>query len=287
MKPISTPPGNASDEVDLQRRRALQASGLAIAFLWLGGTGTAAAMINARRQPGDAAAALADGNPPFAPNAFIRIDTTGKVRLVMPTVEMGQGIYTGCSMLLSEELGVGLDQITVEHSPPSDELYGTPSLGGQVTGGSFSTRDTWQVLREAGAVARSMLISAAATQWRVDPATCTVDRGVVHHATSGRSLGFGELAVAAGKLPMPDKVQLIDPKDFKLIGKPMRRVDSPDKVKGATLFGIDAKVPGMKFASVMACPTRGGKLASVDDKAARAARCSRCLTPGQRRCRGR
>jgi isoquinoline 1-oxidoreductase subunit beta len=270
VKPFSNNPGDARGEVDLQRRRALQASGLAIAFLWLGGTGTAAAMINARRQPGDAAAALADGNPPFAPNAFIRIDTTGKVRLVMPTVEMGQSIYTGCSMLLSEELGVGLDQITVEHSPASDELYGIPALGGQITGGSTSTRETWQVLREAGAVARSMLISAAAAQWHVDPATCTVDRGVVHHAASGRSLGFGELAVAAGKLPMPDKVQLVDPKDFKLIGKPMRRVDSPDKVKGATQFGIDAKVPGMKFASVMACPTFGGTLASVDDKAARA-----------------
>ena len=258
------------DTVDLGRRHALQASGLAIAFLWLGTSGTAAAMINARRQPGDAAAALADGNPPFAPNAFIRIDTTGKVRLVMPTVEMGQGIYTGCAMLLAEELGVGLDQITVEHSPPSDELYGIPLLGGQITGGSTSTRATWQVLREAGAVARSMLVSAAASQWHVDPSTCTVDRGVVHHAASGRKLTFGELAVAAGKLPMPGKVQLTDPKDFKLIGKPMRRVDSPDKIKGATQFGIDTQIPGMKIATVMACPTFGGKLAAVDDKAARA-----------------
>jgi isoquinoline 1-oxidoreductase subunit beta len=258
------------ESIDLGRRHALQASGLAIAFLWLGTTGTASAMINARRQPGDTAAAQADGNPPFAPNAFIRIDTTGKVRLVMPTVEMGQGIYTGCSMLLAEELGVGLDQITVEHSLPSDELYGIPLLGGQITGGSTSTRATWQVLREAGAVARSMLVSAAASQWHVDPSSCTVDRGVVHHTASGRSLGFGALAVAAGKLPMPEKVQLTDPKDFKLIGKPMRRVDSPDKIKGATQFGIDVQVPGMKFATVMACPTFGGKLATVDDKAARA-----------------
>jgi isoquinoline 1-oxidoreductase beta subunit len=142
------------DVVDIGRRHALQSGGLAIAFLWLGGAGTVSAMINARRQPGDPAAAMADGNPPFAPNAFIRIDTTGAVRLVMPTVEMGQGIYTGCSMLLAEELGVGLDQITVEHSPPSDELYGIPALGGQITGGSTSTRATWQVLREAGAVAQ-------------------------------------------------------------------------------------------------------------------------------------
>ena len=270
MKPGSGNPQDKRDDIDLGRRHALQAGGLAIAFLWVGGTGMASAMINARRQPGDAAAALADGNPTFAPNAFIRIDTSGAVRLVMPSAEMGQSIYTGCSMLLAEELGVGLDQITVEHSPPSDELYGIPALGGQITGGSTSTRATWTVLREAGAVARTMLVSAAATKWHVDPATCTVDRGVIRHTSSGRSLGFGEVAGEAAKLPMPDKVQLTDPKDFKLIGKPMRRVDSADKIKGATQFGIDVRIPGMKIATVMACPTLAGKLAAVDDKAARA-----------------
>ena len=270
MKPGSGNPQDKRDDIDLGRRHALQAGGLAIAFLWVGGTGMASAMINARRQPGDAAAALADGNPTFAPNAFIRIDTSGAVRLVMPSAEMGQSIYTGCSMLLAEELGVGLDQITVEHSPPSDELYGIPALGGQITGGSTSTRATWTVLREAGAVARTMLVSAAATKWHVDPATCTVDRGVIRHTSSGRSLGFGEVASEAAKLPMPDKVQLTDPKDFKLIGKPMRRVDSADKIKGATQFGIDVRIPGMKIATVMACPTLAGKLAAVDDKAARA-----------------
>jgi isoquinoline 1-oxidoreductase subunit beta len=269
---MSTTSGTAhdSDTVDLGRRHALQSGGLAIAFLWLGGAGPVSAMINARRQPGDAAAAMADGNPPFAPNAFIRIDTSGAVRLVMPSVEMGQAIYTGCSMLLAEELGVGLDQITVEHSPPSDELYGIPALGGQITGGSTSTRATWSVLREAGAVARTMLVTAAAARWNVDPSTCTVERGVVHHTPTGRSIGFGEVAAAAGKLPMPGKVQLTDPKDFKLLGKPMRRVDSPDKIKGATQFGIDVRVPGMKVATVVSCPTLGGKVAAVDDKAARA-----------------
>jgi isoquinoline 1-oxidoreductase beta subunit len=258
-----------AQEVDLGRRQALKSSGLAIAFLWLGGTGAASAMISARRQPGDTAAAMADGNPPFAPNAFIRIDSEGPVRLVMPSVEMGQGIYTGCCMLLAEELGVGLDQIKLEHSPPSDELYGIPALGGQITGGSTSTRATWSVLREAGAVARSMLVSAAAVQWRVDPASCTVDRGMVHHAPSRRSASFNQLAAVAGRLPMPDKVELTDPKDFKLIGKPIRRVDAADKIKGATQFGIDVRVPGMKVATVMACPTLNGKLAAVDDKAAR------------------
>jgi isoquinoline 1-oxidoreductase beta subunit len=260
-----------TEAVNLGRRRALQSGGLAVAFLWLGGAGLASASVNARRQPGDAAAALADGNPAFAPNAFIRVGTDGSIRLVMPSVEMGQGIYTGFAMLLAEEMGVGLDQISVEHSPANEELYGMPALGGQITGGSTSTRSGWQVLREAGAVARVLLVSAAATQWKVDASTCTVDRAVVHHVPSGRSLDFGALATAAGTLPMPATLPpLKDPKDFVLIGKPLRRVDSPDKINGATQFGLDVKIPGMKIASVKACPTLGGKLVSVDDKAARA-----------------
>jgi isoquinoline 1-oxidoreductase beta subunit len=257
------------EPIDVTRRRALQSGGLAIAFLWLGASGTARAAINARRQPGDAAAAAADGNPPFAPNAFIRIDADGSVRLVMPNVEMGQGIYTGACMMLAEELDVGLDQIKVEHAPPNEELYAMPLLGGQITGGSTSTRGHWQVLREAGAVARTLLVKAAAVRWGVDPAACTVARGVVAHAKSGRTLGYGALAISAGKLPVPDKVAIKEPRDFTLIGKPMRRVDSPDKVSGATQFGIDVRVPGMRVATVKACPTFGGKLAAVDDKRAR------------------
>ena len=121
------------EQVDLERRRALAAGGLSLAFLWLG-SGKANAFINARRQPDDAAAAAADGHPAFAPNAFIRIDPTGPVRLVMPNVEMGQGIYTGTCAMLAEELDVGMDQIVVEHAPPDESLYGIPLLGGQVTG---------------------------------------------------------------------------------------------------------------------------------------------------------
>jgi isoquinoline 1-oxidoreductase subunit beta len=255
--------------VDQGRRRTLALGGFSLAFVWLG-TGKAQAFIAARRQAGDPAAAAADGNPPFAPNAFIRIDAAGPVRLVMPNVEMGQGIYTGTCAMLAEELGVGMDQIKVEHAPPNEELYGIPLLGGQVTGGSTSTRDHWGVLREAGAVARTMLVSAAATRWGVDPASCTVQRGVVIHQKSGRKLRYGELAQAAGALPIPAKVELKQPKEFALIGKPLRRVDSPDKVTGATQFGIDAKVPGMKIATVRACPTRGGKLKAVDETRARA-----------------
>jgi isoquinoline 1-oxidoreductase beta subunit len=262
-------PTSRAPSVDQGRRRTLQAGGLAIAFLWLGSSGKASAMMNARAQAADAAAA-GDGNPAFAPNAFIRIDPTGPVRLVMPSVEMGQAIYTGASMLLAEELGVGLDQIRIEHSPPSAELYGNPLIGGQITGGSTSIRGSWQVLREAGAVARTLLVNAAAAQWHVDPASCAIERGVVSHVASKRTASFGSLAAAAAKLPAPDKVQLKELKDHVMIGQPMRRVDSVDKVKGATQFGIDVRLPGMKIAIVRACPTLGGRLKSVDDRAARA-----------------
>ena len=136
MRPQSLAGSPAADAVDAGRRRALQLGGLTIAFLWTGARGAARAAINARRQPGDAAAAAADGNPPFAPNAFIRIDADGLVRLVMPNVEMGQGIYTGACMMLAEELDVGMDQIRVEHAPPNEALYATPLLGEQATGGS-------------------------------------------------------------------------------------------------------------------------------------------------------
>ncbi len=263
-------PAVAGEAIDSGRRNALKLSGLTIAFLWTATSGTASAAINARRQPADAAAALADGNPPFAPNAFIRIDADGTVRLVMPNVEMGQGIYTGACMMLAEELDVGIDQIKVEHAPPNEELYAMPLLGGQITGGSTSTRGHWGVLREAGAVARTLLVTAAADRWHVDPSTCTASRGIVSHQPSGRTLGYGALAKSAGALPMPGKVALKSPKDFALIGKPLRRIDSADKVKGATQFGIDVRLPGMKIATVKACPTLGGKLRGVNDKRARA-----------------
>jgi len=263
----------SDDTIDEGRRNALRLAGggLAVAFLWTAGMGPAVAQMNARRQAADAAAAAADGNPPFAPNAFIRVDADGAVRLVMPSVEMGQAIYTGISMMLAEELGVGMDQIRVEHSPPSDALYGQPLLGGgQITGGSTSTRGQWQALREAGAVARETLVAAAAAQWNVDPTSCTVARGVITHTPSGRTLGFGAVADAAGRLPQPATVTLKQRKDFTLIGRPMRRVDSPDKVNGGTQFGIDAKVPGMKFAAVKTSPELAGTLGHVDETKARA-----------------
>jgi isoquinoline 1-oxidoreductase beta subunit len=205
----------------------------------------------------------------FAPNAFIRIDTTGKTTLVMPQVEMGQGIYTAIAMILAEELDADYAQITLEHAPPSDKLYGNPIFIIQATGGSTSVRAFWKPLRNAGATARAMLVQAAAEQWQVEPASCTASNGQVMHTASGRKLSYGELCDAAGKLTPPKDVALKDPKDFSVIGKPLKRFDTPDKVNGKTIYGIDAMIPGMTFATLAQCPVFGGKLAKVDDRAAK------------------
>ena len=265
---MSAAPGLSAP--DTRRRALLQAGGLAVGFLWLGLPRMAQALVSPHRQPGDAAAALLDGAPPFAPNAFIRIDASGAIRLVMPMVEMGQAIYTGSCMLLAEELDVDLDQIEVEHAPVNEALYGMRLLAGQITGGSTSTRSTYTALRQAGAVARTLLVAAAAARWRVAPESCTVLRGTIRHGASGRTLRYAEVAVAAGKLPDPGAVKLKDRSQFRLIGKPMARLDADDKVRGATQFGIDVSVPGMRVATVKACPTFGGKLARVNDRATRA-----------------
>jgi isoquinoline 1-oxidoreductase subunit beta len=252
------------------RRAVLSGGGFALAFTVLAGGRKAWAIGSPRPQSGDAAAAAADGHPAFAPNAFIRIDKTGPVRLVMPNIEMGQGAYTGQATIMAEELDIGLDQLVVEHAPPNEQLYAMPALQMQATGGSTTIRGGWEVFREAGAVARSMLVSAAAQGWNVDPAACTTEQGVVHHTPSGRSMAYGALAEAASRQPVPPTVTLKAPKDFKLIGKSWRRLDTAKKVDGSMPFGIDIRVPGMMIAAVASSPVYGGKLKSVDDRAARA-----------------
>lgn len=206
----------------------------------------------------------------FAPNAFIRIDPKGGVFLVMPMVEMGQGTYTAQAMLLAEELEVGLDQVTVEHAPANDALYANSILHIQSTGLSSTVRAFYAPLRQAGAVARSLLVSAAAAKWNVDPAACTARLGVVHHEPTSRQARYGELVTAAAVLPVPraDAVALKQPKDFKLIGTSARRVDTVHKVDGRATYGIDVRLPGMKVAAVAISPVLGGKPKSVDQRAA-------------------
>jgi isoquinoline 1-oxidoreductase beta subunit len=205
----------------------------------------------------------------FAPNAFIRIDDAGKTTLVMPQVEMGQGIYTAVAMILAEELDADVAQVTLMHAPPNDKLYGNPLFGLQATGGSTSVRAFWIPLRKAGAGARAQLVQAAAEQWQVDPASCTTSKGQVIHAASGRTLGYGSLAEAAAKQTPPKEPKLKDPKDFVLIGKPLKRFDTPDKTNGKATYGIDVMLPGMKFATLAQCPVFGGKVGKVDDSAAK------------------
>jgi isoquinoline 1-oxidoreductase beta subunit len=205
----------------------------------------------------------------FAPNAFIRIDGSGKTTLLMPQVEMGQGIYTAVAMILAEELDADYAQITLQHAPPNEKLYGNPLFIIQATGGSTSVRAFWKPLRNAGATARAMLVQAAAEQWQVDPQSCTTSNGQVMHAGSGRALPYGALCDAAGRQTAPKQVALKDPQNFSVIGKPLKRFDTPDKVNGKTIYGIDAMVPGMKFATLAQCPVFGGKLAKVDDRAAK------------------
>jgi isoquinoline 1-oxidoreductase subunit beta len=206
----------------------------------------------------------------FRPNAFVRIRPDDSITLVMPQVEMGQGTYTSMPMLIAEELEVDLAKVGLEAAPADDKLYANPLVGFQVTGGSTSVSGWWEPLRRAGATARVMLIAAAAAQWNVDPASCRAEKGEVICDLTGQRLRYGALADVAAKLPVPDNVTLKDAKDFTLIGTPAKRLDTPDKVNGKAAFGIDAMIPGMKFATVAACPTFGGKLANLDDSKAMA-----------------
>jgi len=206
----------------------------------------------------------------FVPNAFIRIDNDGQIVLTMPYVEMGQGTYTSIPMLIAEELEVNLKHVRLEHAPPNEKLYANPLLGVQATGGSTAIRAAWKPMREAGAVARTMLESAAAKRWNVDPASCRAQSGEVIHAPTGRRIKYGELAADAAHLPVPENVALKRPEDFKLIGSPAKRLDTPAKVNGTAVFGIDARPPSVKIATLAQSPVFGGHVKSVNDAAAKA-----------------
>jgi isoquinoline 1-oxidoreductase beta subunit len=222
-----------------------------------------AGAVNEPEQPPD------DVTGKFAPNAFIRIAPDGTTILVMPQVEMGQGVYTAIAMILAEELDADYSKLVLVPAPPNDKLYGNPLFGIQVTGNSNSIRAFWKTMRTAGATGRAMLVAAAAKRWNVDPASCTAAGGTVRHAASGRELGYGALVAEAARIVPPKTVPLKDPKDFTIIGKSKKRFDTPNKVDGKTIYGIDAMLPGMKFATLVSCPVFGGKVGKVDDTAAK------------------
>jgi len=211
----------------------------------------------ARAAPGD-----------FSPNAFIRLAGDGKITLIMPQVEMGQGVYTAVAMILADEMDADFSQVTLEHAPPNDALYGNPTFGIQVTGNSNSIRAFWDPLRKAGATTRAMLVTAAALQWSVEPKSCRTGNSQVIHEQTGRTLSYGALAASAQQLAPPRDAVLKAVKDFTLIGKPLKRLDTPDKVNGNARYGIDAMPPGTKFATVALSPVFGGKVGHVDDSKA-------------------
>ncbi len=217
---------------------------------------------------GQAATSMSNRPPGLAHDAFIRIDREGIVTLVVHKVEMGQGTFTSMPMLLAEELGADLAKVKLEQAPADNTLYADPLLGGQVTGGSTSVRAAWKPLREAGAKVRTVLVQAAADEWKVPVAELQVVAGTIRHAGSNRSMHFGQVVDAASKLAFPATVKLKDAADFALVGKPVKRLDSPAKVDGSALFGIDARLPGMGIAAVAASPVMGGKLAFVDEQKA-------------------
>ncbi|HEX9390372.1 MAG TPA: xanthine dehydrogenase family protein molybdopterin-binding subunit [Usitatibacteraceae bacterium] len=250
----STPPDNLSRRIFL-KAGAASGGGLMLGF----------------SLPAMLGEAMAAGAGSFTPNAFIRIGGDGSVTLTMPYVEMGQGTYTSIPMLIAEELEVALSQVRLEHAPPNEKLYGNPLLGGiQATGNSNAIRAAWQPLRQAGATARTMLVSAAAQRWNVDPASCRAQRGVVLHTPTGKSAKYGELATAAAGIPVPASVALKRPEDFKLIGTSAKRLDSPAKVNGTAVYGIDVRPPGVKIATLAQSPVFGGRVKSVNDAAAKA-----------------
>jgi isoquinoline 1-oxidoreductase beta subunit len=254
----------ANDEVAKQ-------AGSRRSFLKVAAAAGGSLMVGFWSLPGDALAAAkaaAGATAPADLNAFIAIGADDSITLTMPKVEMGQGTYTSIPMLIAEELEVDMDKIVLRHAPPDPKVYGLP-FGDQFTGGSTTIRTLFEPMRQTGAAARMVLIQAAADEWKVAPESCRAEHGEVVHAASGRRLKYGKLVAAAGKLPAPAKIALKDAKDFKVIGKPVKRLDAKGKTDGTAQFGIDAQVKGMKIAVVAASPVIGGTLKSVNDAKAR------------------
>lgn len=249
----------AQDRPGASRRGLLTAAGGAALVMGFALPPAGGRALAATAQTGDAA---------FAPNAYLRIAADNKVHVISGSVEMGQGVLTAIPMLLAEELDADWSSISVEHAP-TDPAYNNPIFGIQATGGSTSVRGHWLPLRKAGAAAREMLVAAAAAQWRLDPSTLRTDKGFVL-APDGRRASYGSLARAASALPVPAEPRLKDSGQFKLLGQPLKRLDTRAKVDGSARYGIDAEVEGMLVAVIARAPLPGAKPARVDDARAKA-----------------
>ena len=206
----------------------------------------------------------------FAPNAWLRLTPDGVTTVMCGSAEMGQGVLTSVPMLLAEELDADWSKVRVVQAPV-DTAYANPMFGMQATGGSTTIRAHWEPLRKAGAAAREMLVAAAAQKWKVASSECRTEAGMVVHS-SGKKLSYGALAAAASQLPVPATPTLKDPKDFRLLGKPTKRLDTPGKLNGTAKYGIDAQVPGLLVAVMARAPQPGAKPRKVDDAKAKAVR---------------
>lgn len=214
------------------------------------------------------AAKAAGGMPAVEVNAWVVIHPDDRVVVRIARSEMGQGTYTALAQLVAEELDCNWDKVSSAFASPNEHIRRKRIWGSMSTGGSQGVRSSQDYVRRAGAAARVMLINAAAARWKVPASECTVERGVIRHGASNRTLRYGEVAAEAAKLEPPRDVTLRDPKDWKIAGKPMNRFDIPDKVMGKPVFGVDVVLPGMLHASMAQCPVFGGKVKSLDATAA-------------------
>jgi isoquinoline 1-oxidoreductase beta subunit len=197
-------------------------------------------------------------------NAWVLIHPDDKVVVRVARSEMGQGTLTGLAQLVAEELECDWSKVTTEYPSPGENVRRNRVWKNFSTGGSRGIRESNEYVRQGGAMAREMLIAAAAAEWKVPANECTAANSVVTHTPSSRKLGYGHLAAAAAKLEPPKEVKLKDPKDWKIAGKPLKRLDTLDKLTGATTYGIDVRLPGMLTAAIKQCPVIGGKLKSFD-----------------------
>ena len=218
------------------------------------------------------ASIAARGAPVREVNAWIVIHPDDRVVIRIARSEMGQGSYTALAQLVAEELDCDWSKVGAEFASPNEHIRRNRIWGSMSTGGSMGVRSSQDYVRRAGASARAMLIAAAAARWKVPAAECTVERGVVAHAATRRTLRYGEIAAEAARITPPQQVALRDPKDWKIAGKPVHRLDIPDKVLGKPVFGVDVALPGMLHASIAQCPVFGGKVLSMDASAAQGLR---------------
>ncbi len=239
--------------VKVDRRRFIKVSGTAGAGLVIGFA-----------LPSPLLRAAQEAQQPFTPNAWLSIDPEGQVTIWVAKSEMGQGVLTSLPMIVADELGADWGRVKIQ------QALADPKYGSMTTGGSASIRRSFAPLREAGAAARMMLVAAAAKAWGAEPSACRAESGEVLHVPTGRRVSYGELAPKAARMEVPKQIQLKNPKEFKLIGKPMHRLDTPEKVDGRALFGMDVEFPGLHVAAVARCPVFGGKVKRFDAAKAKA-----------------